>query len=74
MDLSRIKALAFDVGGTVIDWHTGITNQLTEFGKEKGIEADFSDIKPQNLDELVRQLNDLTVNIESKETVRVFCE
>ena len=48
--------------------------KVNEALHEKGIEADFSDIKPQNLDELVSQLNDLTVNIESKETVRVFCE
>ncbi|MEA2016710.1 MAG: hypothetical protein U9O59_08460 [Actinomycetota bacterium] len=48
--------------------------KVNEALHEKGIEADFSDIKPQNLDELVSQLNDLTVNIESKETVRIFCE
>ncbi len=48
--------------------------KVNEALHEKGIEADFTNIKPENLDELVGQLNDLTVNIESKETVRVFCE
>lgn len=37
----NIKALAFDVGGTVVDWHTGISRQLTAFGSQKGIEADW---------------------------------
>jgi 2-haloacid dehalogenase len=39
--LKDIKALTFDVGGTVVDWHTGISRQLADFGKEKGIEADW---------------------------------
>jgi 2-haloacid dehalogenase len=41
MEKMDIKALAFDVGGTVVDWHTGISRQLAEFGREKGIEADW---------------------------------
>jgi 2-haloacid dehalogenase len=40
-NLQGIKALAFDVGGTVVDWHTGISRQLAACGKEKGIEADW---------------------------------
>ena len=39
--LKAVKALAFDVGGTVVDWHTGISRQLAAFGREKGIEADW---------------------------------
>ncbi len=41
MEKMDIKALAFDVGGTVVDWHTGISRQLAAFGREKGIEADW---------------------------------
>ncbi len=48
--------------------------KVNEALHEKGIEADFSNIKPENFDELFTQLNDLTVNVEGKETVRVFCE
>ena len=40
-NLKDIKALAFDVGGTVVDWHTGISNQLAAIGEQKGIEADW---------------------------------
>jgi 2-haloacid dehalogenase len=40
-NLKDIKVLAFDVGGTVVDWHTGISKQLAAFGGQKGIEADW---------------------------------
>jgi 2-haloacid dehalogenase len=39
--LKRIKALAFDVGGTVVDWHSGVSGQLAELGRQKQIEADW---------------------------------
>ena len=42
--------------------------------QEKGIEMDFSAITPQDIEELVTQLNDLTVEVEGKEKVRVYCE
>ncbi len=43
-DLSSVKALTFDVGGTVLDWHTGIAGQLAAFGERKGIEAPWPDV------------------------------
>lgn len=49
-------------------------NQVNEALHEKGIEMDFEKIRPEDLDNLVSQLNDLTVNVEGKETVKVFCE
>jgi hypothetical protein len=47
--------------------------------QEKGVPIDLSQIKPENLEELVEQLNDLTVDVDQKENgskvkVRVFCE
>ena len=39
---------------------------------EAGI--DLSQINPENLDEIVNNLEDLTVDIDGKEKVRVFCE
>jgi hypothetical protein len=42
----------------------------------KGVHIDLSQIKPENLDELVDQLSDLTVDVDENEgaQVRVFCE
>lgn len=42
---------------------------------KQGIEFDVNQIKPENLDELIDQLNDLTVDVDQAGTkVKVFCE
>jgi hypothetical protein len=45
----------------------------------KGVPIDLTQIKPENLEDLVEQLNDLTVDVDQKDAyakvkVRVFCE
>ena len=42
--------------------------------KEKGIAWNLSQITEDNLEEIVDGLNDLTVDVEGKEKVRIFCE
>ena len=44
--------------------------------KEQGIDFDVSKLKPEDLDELVQHLTDLSVDVEGGrgEKVRVFCE
>jgi 2-haloacid dehalogenase len=37
-----VKALTFDVFGTVVDWRTSIIRDLEAFGREKGIKADWA--------------------------------
>jgi len=49
-------------------------SQVNDALHEKGIEMDFSQIKPEDLENIVRQLDDLTVDVEGKESVRIFCE
>ena len=39
--IAGIKALAFDTGGTVLDWHRGISAALAAAGKRRGIVADW---------------------------------
>jgi len=46
---------------------------------EKGIPVDLTQIKPENLEELIEQLSDLPVDVDQKDAntkvkVRVFCE
>ncbi|HEX5599292.1 MAG TPA: haloacid dehalogenase type II [Hyphomicrobiaceae bacterium] len=41
-DISPIKALVFDVFGTVVDWRTSIIQELEAFGAQKGISADWA--------------------------------
>jgi hypothetical protein len=47
--------------------------------QEQGIPIDLMQIKPENLEELVEHLSDLTVDVDQKDAfnkvkVRVFCE
>lgn len=48
--------------------------KVNEALKEKGIEFDLNQFSAQDLEELVSNLDDLQVEVEGKETVRVFCE
>lgn len=41
MDTSKIKALTFDTGGTILDWHTGFCNALSDIGNTYGIQNDW---------------------------------
>lgn len=41
MSLKTIKALTFDTGGTILDWHTGFSQALAEAGRQYGIEKDW---------------------------------
>jgi len=41
-DLSSVKALVFDVFGTVVDWRGSIIADLAAFGARKGIAADWT--------------------------------
>jgi hypothetical protein len=41
----------------------------------KGLDFDINTLKPENLEELIEQLNDLTVDVDQERTkVRIFCE
>ncbi len=39
-----IRALTFDTGGTVLDWHTGISRPLAKVGVRHGLERDWGAI------------------------------
>ena len=41
MATAQVKALVFDVFGTVVDWRTSITEEGRALGKAKGISADW---------------------------------
>ena len=41
MTLNGIKALTFDTGGTILDWHTGFATALAEAGDRHGIARDW---------------------------------
>lgn len=41
MPIEDVKALSFDVFGTVVDWRGSIIGELAAFGKMRGIDADW---------------------------------
>ena len=41
---------------------------------EKGIDMDFGKMRPEDIEELLVHLDDLTVDVEGSETVKIFCE
>jgi 2-haloacid dehalogenase len=39
--MNEIKVLAFDTGGTILDWHSGIAGALAECGQRRGVTHDW---------------------------------
>ena len=39
--MSDIKILAFDTGGTILDWHGGISTALADCGSRRGVSHDW---------------------------------
>jgi hypothetical protein len=51
--------------------------QVNEALREKGVDFDLNRIKPENLDELIEQLQDMVIDIDQdkrRAKVKVFCE
>ena len=51
-------------------------DQVNEALREQGIQLDIGKIRPENLEELIDQLDDFTVDVDDNDRarVRVFCE
>jgi 2-haloacid dehalogenase len=41
-DVSELKALVFDVFGTVVDWRTSLISEFTRWSRTRGIEGDWT--------------------------------
>ncbi|MES2340120.1 MAG: hypothetical protein V4597_00450, partial [Pseudomonadota bacterium] len=50
-------------------------DKVNEAMRQHGVPFDINSLKPENLEELVEQLNDLTVDVDQDRTkVRIYCE
>jgi hypothetical protein len=49
-------------------------SQVNHALKEKGMDVDLSKLTPEDLEELVANLDDLTVDVEGKQKVRIYSE
>ena len=41
-DVSAVKALVFDVFGTVVDWRSSLIADFTKWSEKRGIKADWT--------------------------------
>ena len=41
-DISQVKALVFDVFGTVVDWRTSLIKDFRAWGEKRGIKANWT--------------------------------
>jgi hypothetical protein len=50
-------------------------DQINDSMSEHGMSVDFSNLKPEDIDELVEALRDMEINVDSKDgdNVRVYC-
>ena len=39
-----VKVLAFDTGGTILDWHSGLVAALKDCGARRGVERSWYDL------------------------------
>ena len=53
----------------------GAKDQINDALRKNGVPIDVTQLKPEDLDELVVHLADLTIDVEEKDTnVRIFAE
>ena len=50
------------------------SDKMNEAMREKGVDFDLRNMKPEDLEELINALSDLEVDVEGKTMVRVFAE
>jgi len=53
---------------------TQVRDKVNSELKEKGVPFDLNHFDPRDVEALLVHLNDLTIEVEGKEKVRVFCE
>jgi 2-haloacid dehalogenase len=59
--MKGIKVLAFDTGGTVLDWHSGLTGAMGHWGAAYGVERDWHAVANEHRRRSLRRMTG-TVN------------
>jgi 2-haloacid dehalogenase len=59
--MKSIKVLAFDTGGTVLDWHTGLNGAMEHWGAAYGVERDWHAVANEHRRRSLRRMTG-TVN------------
>ena len=55
----KIKALTFDTGGTILDWHSGFYNALIKIGEKYRMKKDWhviaNELRRRSLEKILNQ-------------------
>ncbi len=51
-----------------------VQSRVSEALREKGIALDWTKFTPEEFEGLISELNDLTVDVEGQDKIRIFCE
>ena len=51
-----IRALTFDTGGTILDWHSGFRDAYAAAGKRHGVERDWAALANQTRREALKAM------------------
>lgn len=51
-----------------------VHDKVNQAFREKGMDVDLARITPQDLEEIVGNLDDMTVEVDGRDKVRIFCE
>jgi 2-haloacid dehalogenase len=54
--MKDVKVLAFDTGGTVLDWHSGLTAAMAAWGTAHGVEHDWRALANEHRRRSLRQM------------------
>jgi 2-haloacid dehalogenase len=57
--MEHIKVVAFDTGGTVLDWHAGLTGTMTAWGAAHGIERDWHALANEHRRRSLRRMTNM---------------
>jgi 2-haloacid dehalogenase len=58
--MNDVKVLAFDTGGTVLDWHSGLTAAMAAWGAMHGIEHDWHTLANEHRRRALRRMTNTT--------------
>jgi 2-haloacid dehalogenase len=65
--MKDVRVLAFDTGGTVLDWHTGLTAAMAAWGTAHGLEHDWHALANEHRRRSLRRMTNMidpTFNID----------
>lgn len=54
--MEQLRVLAFDTGGTVLDWHAGLTDAMAAWGAAHGVERDWQSLANEHRRRSLRRM------------------